>query len=1197
MKLKKMEITGFKSFVEKSAIEFPTGISAIVGPNGCGKSNIVDALRWAMGEQSVKQLRGKSMEDVIFAGTNGRPPTNMAEVSLVLSNENGTGPEELRDLTEIMITRRIYRSGESSYLINKRPCRLKDITNIFLGSGMGAKSYAVIQQGNIGAITDAGPDERRFFIEEAAGITRYKQRKTEALRKVDATNQNLLRVRDIISEVERQMNSMKRQAKKAEKYKTCQERIKTLDILLAIYYYDDYTRQINETGVLLKDLKDSDIQHISKMKQLDAAVEDIKLKRWQKNQEISNQKSDKFKLQRAVDKTENDLVHLRKDTERLTDEVTELGTAHEELEEKNKNILAEIAQIETETSGLKEQIEEVKSTLEKERKDSQDIRDSLSALHQEADTAKARLMDLIAREAKYKNIYQNASNNKESLKRRLKRTDEDVAVAKKTVASCEEKETQAKEELELCRQELNELNEEIEKIRGQIDEKNKALGDQVKLVQSLELERSKSKSRYSALKKMEDNFEWYKDGVKAIMKSVSQESEPGSQPSAILGLMADILEPELSFEPAIEAVLGESLQYVLVKDQEAGIEAIEYLRNQGAGRSGFIPISSVRNASGTEDRKGESENRLLSRISVKEGFEKAVGAVLGDVFVAENMGEALELFNNNGIRRTIVTRDGDMISHQGIMVGGSKENLSGILAKKHELRDLERQIRVMDEGLESGRQNQKTLESEVRNIENDLQKAVEQKNETAQDETDAEKALYRATEELKHARRHLELVRIERDQLLDEESNIEDEIERYNNILGEVENEVKDGQQKVAETTEKISSASSEMENFNQRIVDLQLKLTSFNARLENSNHSLQRLSQFREDGIIRLEQLSRDIDMKTRKKTDSGKKISEYEQSLSEMYETMKSLEVTLESNETEYETIDAALKNNDNSISDIRNKREELLQKIRVLELEQSQRQIKQENIAGKIEERYNKSLDLFRPEFTDNENPEISAKETEKELAEFRKKLAAIGNVNLGAIEEYEELKERFDFLCEQRDDLLKAIDDLHKVIKKINKITQEKFLRTLEQVNEKLGEIFPRLFDGGTAKLVLTDPDKPLETGVEFMAHPPGKKLTRLSLLSGGEKALSAIAFIFSIFMIKPASFCIMDEIDAPLDEANVFRFNELLQVIGEQSQIIMITHKKKSMEFADTLFGVTMEKKGISKIVSVSFEEKSNEASD
>ena len=1187
MKLKKMEITGFKSFVEKSGIEFPKGISAIVGPNGCGKSNIVDALRWAMGEQSIKQLRGKNKEDIIFAGTNGRPPMNMAEVSLILSNNNGSAPEEFKDLTEIMVTRRLYRSGESAYLINRQPCRLKDIHNIFLGSGMGAKSYAVIQQGNIGAITDAGPDERRFFIEEAAGITRYKQRKKEALRKVDSTNQNLLRISDIVTEVERQMGSLKRQARKAERYKIYQERARKLDVLLALHYYEDYARQIRESDALLNGLKDADIQHISKIRELDAAVEDIKLKRWQKNQEISAQKSDRFNTQRTIDKMENDLSHLRGEVERLATEADELRKAHQELEGKNQNIMSEVAQVETQQGGIEAQMLAVRSDLSQEHLKSQDIRNQLSESNQDIERGKAHLMDLVAQEAKYQNIFQNTSNNKDSLKRRLRRVDEDVVLAGRKVTDFESGEAQATEEVELCRQELEELNQEIESIRESLDEKSKALGEQVRHAQTLELERNKAKSKYSTLKKMEDNFEWYKGGVKAIMKC--KEGDDESLPfrrQSVLGLAADILEPAPSFETAVEAVLGESLQYILVENQATSADAIRYLRDQGAGRSGFIPVSSVRPMGGNAASETRNLKPLLDHVAVKPGFETAAEALLGHVLVAENMDAALAA--GNEAQETIVTKAGDIVSPHGMMIGGSKENLSVILSKKQELRDLEQRVADLDQDLETARQDQKSAEAEVRSAETDLQKQIEQRYQATQDETDAEKALYKVTEDLKHARRHLELVRLEQEQLTDEESGIDEEIERYDKVLLEVGNEVKAAQEKVAMLTQKISDISSEMEAFDHKIVDLKLRQTTLNAQLENAGNSLRRLRQFHEDGMNRLEQLSRDILLKDQKRVRSEQKITEYGHKLSEMYEVMRLLDQALEQNEADYQDIDAKLRANDNSISDIQSRREDLLQKIRVLELEQSQRQIKQENIANQLTERYHRPLDEFMEE-ADGAYLEISPDQTETELAEYRKKLANIGDVNLGAIKEYEELRERFDFLCEQRDDLLKAIDDLHKVIRKINKITQEKFLITFNQVNEKLEEVFPRLFDGGTAKLILTDPSQPLDTGVEFMVHPPGKKLTRLSLLSGGEKALSAIAFIFAIFLIKPASFCIMDEIDAPLDDANVFRFNELLKIIGRQSQIIMITHKRKSMEFADTLFGITMEKKGVSKIVSVTFE--------
>ncbi|MGA9178931.1 MAG: AAA family ATPase, partial [Desulfobacterales bacterium] len=387
----------------------------------------------------------------------------------------------------------------------------------------------------------------------------------------------------------------------------------------------------------------------------------------------------------------------------------------------------------------------------------------------------------------------------------------------------------------------------------------------------------------------------------------------------------------------------------------------------------------------------------------------------------------------------------------------------------------------------------------------------------------------------------------------------------------------------------------SDVEAFNQKIIDLRLELTALNAKLENSNNTLKRLKEFQNDGIQRIEQISKELVQKKQRKHHLEEKIKEYEQTLSGMYDDMKLLEKALENNEADYHAIDEKLKESDSTLSEIQNEREKIIQKIRMVELEQSQRLIKRENITNRLEESYHQSIPVLKSEFEDPATGNDSQiDEIEDQLTRIKDKIAKFDDVNLGAIKEYEELKERFDFLSEQREDLVKALSDLHKVINKINKISQERFLKAFDEVNSKLKEVFPRLFEGGSARLVLTEPDNPLETGVEFMIHPPGKKLTRMSLLSGGEKALSAIALIFSIFLIKPTAFCLMDEIDASLDEVNVFRFNDLLQIIGEKSQIIMITHNKKSMEFADTLFGITMEKKGASKIVSVNLNPKKDD---
>jgi len=1207
MKLKKLEISGFKSFYDKATIQFPPGISAVVGPNGCGKSNILDALRWVMGEQSLKQLRGKSKEDIIFSGTNGKSPLNMAEVSLTLANDNGTGPEELKDFTEINLTRRLYRSGETAYLLNRQPCRLKDIHNIFLGSGLGSKSYAVIQQGNIGAITEATPEERRYFIEEAAGTTRYKSRKAEALRKVDMTHQNLLRVNDILSEIKRQMASLKRQARKAELYNSFQKRIKILDVHLGIHYFDDLTTQIEQAESLISELKDADIAHSSELKKLDAAVEEIKLKRWQKNQEISERKSEKYETQRTVDRFENDIAHLRNDIERLARETKELIEAREDLVQKNEDMISEIAAVEEDNVQLRSEIEAVKENLNLKRESADAFSEKLAQLNQELDAQKTRLMNLLTQEAQYKNIYQNAASNKESLQRRLKRADEEEVQSQNQIKEFQARESRARDQLENLTSQLEELAGQITAGRDGLDQKSSALARQVKHVQTLELERNSANSKYNTLKKMQDNFEWYRDGVKAIMRApgARDDDQTSDRPGIsneladnVQGLMADIIDADPAYETAIEAILGESLQYIIVDDQAAGVQAIDYLQQHHAGRSGFIPAASVKPIASAGSNPPPA-GRLLDHISIKSGYENIARAILGDVILTETIEQAIELFNKNGKIQRIVTQNGDVISHQGILVGGSKDKLSGILAKKNEIKELRHQDGIYAQKLEKARLEQHDLESEVQRLEINLQKLIEQKSRVTEDEIEAEKLLYKAEEDLKNAHRHLEIVQLEQEQLVGEASDIDEEMTKYNAALSKVSDEINTAQKIVAELSEKISTVSSEMEEFNQAVVNLKLKLTALHARLENSNSSLKRLKEFHHDGLTRLDHLTRDITLKKQKKEASTQTVTDHEKKLSLMYGSIETLDDAIDLSEADYQEIDSRLQESDGKISAIKTEQEKTLEKFRMLELEQSQLKLKRENIANRLEEKYQDAYEDLKARQSENEavnevTDGLTIEELEADLTRSKEKIAKIVDVNLGAIKEYEQLKDRFEFLETQRDDLLKAIDDLQTVVKKINKITQQKFTETFEKVNEKLKEVFPRLFDGGEATLVLLEPEKPLESGVELMIHPPGKKLTRLSLLSGGEKALSAIAFIFSIFLIKPASFCLLDEIDAPLDDANVFRFNDLLQIIGENSQIIVITHNKRTMEFADMLFGITMEQKGISKVVSVNFLKKNDE---
>jgi len=1186
MRLKRLEINGFKSFPEKATISFPAGIFSIVGPNGCGKSNIIDALKWVMGEQSAMQLRGKSMDDVIFAGSNEKAPVNMAEVSLVLANDNGSAPEELRHLTEIMITRRLYRSGEREYLLNKQPCRLKDIYNIFLGSGMGARSYSIIQQGNIGAITDASPEERRMFIEEAAGVTRYKTRKEEALRKLRATDNDLLRIKDIMVEVQRNMNSLDRQAKKALRHKEYQARKKELDVLVSLIHHNALTGKITETDALLASLKDLDNEHASRIGSLDAAIETVKLERDAKSREISGQKERKFELQRKIDKTENELTHLRTERQRLEEEATGFEAEKASLNEKQAVVETEIAEADVSYRRITEENHAVREQLARQQEELQEIKTTREETGRQLESAKASLMRFTAEEARYHSSCQNVAENKESLKKRRAEIGSEKTTAARNATRLRNQVEQIQNEMAGSTDTIEQMEERIRVVSGKLDDRQNALTETIRRAHTLDMERNRIKSRHSAIKKMDDNFEWYKDGVQALMRNAAgRAAEYG-----ILGIAADMVRPQPGYETATEAVLGEALQYICVETHDQGARLVESLRTDQAGRSGFIPLSVLNQEVDISGTAGNGQyDRLVDHLAVETGYEKMVHALIGNVLLAPDLETATTLWHssNGSGRRPVVTLDGDLITDRGILVGGSKDRLSGILAKKQEIKDLESAMADLDRQIDQARKEQTTLEAVVREIEEDLQKIKNDRNHARAGHVELEKSLYRVSEELKHADHRLEILELEQQQLEGEESDMDDEIVAYSRSLQDARQAITDTEERIAGLNHELATVSETYESLSQSSMELRLKYTASHAELENTAKTLDRLKRFQTEGAARLEQITVDIRVKREKAAAIGDEIEKQEALLREHYVVLKGLEEALAENEAAYENIAAKIVESDRRFAEIRSQRDENAEKIRYLEMEQTDRRLQREHLERRIEERYGTAFEAaagqYTPLLTDLDK---SVEEMEAELTTLREKIARLGDVNMSAIEEFNQQKERLDFLTQQHDDLVTAIEDLHKVINKINRVSQERFLETFTSINQKMAEVFPRLFEGGTGELVLTDPSKPLETGVEMMVHPPGKKLTRLSLLSGGEKALSAIAFIFSIFLLKPTSFCLMDEIDAPLDEANIYRFNELLKIIGEKSQIIMITHNKKTMEFADSLLGVTMEKKGISKIVSV-----------
>lgn len=1186
MKIKKLEVCGFKSFVDKTTVVFPEGISAVVGPNGCGKSNIVDALRWVMGEQSVKMLRGKSMEDIIFAGTEKRPSLNLAEVSITLINDNGNTPEQYRDFSEIMVARRLFRSGESGYFINKQPCRLKDIQDLLMGSGVGARTYAIIEQGKISSLIDAGPDERRFFVEEVAGTTRYKSRRNEALRKIERTHQNLLRVNDVVIEVKRQMSSLKRQARKASRYKRYQREIERLEVALARYHYDIVCREMEEAAALLESLRDTNVQHDSQLAKLDAAIERFKHDRAIKNQEISGYRTKCHQHQRTIDKCEGDIEYGKKDLERLALESSRLKAEMKDIEEKDREVLAECRKLEERAAAVQKQMESLGRAVKEEEPAERNLKDRIRVLNEALEARKTALMNLATRKAAYQNTLQSTSRTKASLARRLEQNEKERHHTEAELARTGKTLSAKKEALEDLHRETAEMTADVEASKEHLVEKRRSLAEQVRQVQILEAEKQQIRSRHAALKKMDENYEWYKTGIRSIMQECKA-AKP--EDTGIHGLVADVIEVEPSYEVAVEIALGDTLQYVIVTDQHGGVRAIDRLRSQSAGRGGFIPMKGLRSLlNGDRDgfRTGlpGSQGLLLDHVKARNGYEGLIQSLLGHVVLADDLNSALQFWNRNALPCTIVTRAGDRVCPQGILVGGSSDQAAaGILTKKKEIRDLGKKLSQLEGSSAEAKSAQEKLEAEAVGLEVQIQKVRQTLQTKQHEEMNLDKEIYRLGETFKHNQDRMNVLRLEAKQIAGEETDLSGELYKYQEALSDLARETQRAETEISETQGEIRQVTDALESVSQKLMGLRLDLTRLEAQHDNIRNTLERLSGFQDERLHKMESLAGQLKQKEQNTAAAKRRLEENLNTIARLYAELETAEEVLGKMETEYGGIEKMLTENERAFSDTGNAREEVGRKIQQLELKQTERRMHREHLVHRIRDTYHRELAGGEAEA---DAGAASEEEMEQALVKYREQLARFGDVNLAAIEEYEALAERHKFLTEQRDDLIRAIEDLRRVIRKINRRSVKQFMKTFRAVNEKLEEVFPSLFQGGTGKLVLTDPKKPLESGVSYFVHPPGKKLTRMSLLSGGEKALSAIALVFSFFLIKPTAFCVLDEIDAPLDELNTHRFNSLLQQIGKESQVILVTHNKQTMEVADALFGVTMEDKGISKLVSI-----------
>jgi len=1179
MKIKKLEIQGFKSFVDKVEMSFPAGIITVVGPNGCGKSNVVDAIRWVMGEQSAKHLRGKTMEDIIFNGSEQRKPVGLAEVCLTFCNADGIAPAEYAEFSEIAVSRKLFRSGDSEYYINKLPCRLKDITELFMDTGVGTRAYSIIEQGKVGAIVTMKPEERRTLIEEAAGITKYKSKKTAALRKVEATQQNLLRVKDVMREVRRQINSLERQAKKAQKYKELREEARGIELSLTAMKYGSMLETLAGERKRLSESVDSESATTASIASKESELEEKRLaalraeEELRKEQEIVHKTSNRIvEFEQKIAFHEKEIERLGGDETRYTEEITRLKARLIELTISLKTLDSERAEL---SKTEEEESEKLKISEENFHKRSLEFEEKKKGLEK----ARGEMLHIVTMKSNLRNTIIHLKERLEDVDRRLSRKGGEREEALASLSGAKAKlaefdlklDTLSRERTSIGGSKSSELEKLVE-LRRELDVMDEGLNE-------MQGHLHRSESKLHSLKELKNNYEGLGSGVQSIM----ERHRETPLVDGISGIVADFIDVPKEYEKAAGAVLEHQLEYVVVKERQNGIDAIGYLKSSSTGRGTFIASQAVANIDQNTNLasawKGDGCT-LLSKIDVREGFNDLLESLIANVLLVTDIDEGLKQWDA-GFRGKIVTIEGDLVEASGAITGGKGEGGStNLLKREREIKELTIELAAQKKEMEAASEKKEDLRKNIERAERQLDELKRREFAKDIEIANLEKDKSGAGQEIQREDERLRIISMEEEQLKKEISEFRAEVDisatKLEGFAGQ-ENEKEDA---IKSMQGEISTFEIEVDELREQLTKLRIAQSSYTEKRSAIERELSSLSSSKEE-TLRL--LKRDESALLEGKDKGGQislECSKGKQMLEALLGDHTRLKGKLNEKKNSYDTLAAKIRDMETKLKDLHRFHDEFSKQTSQLKVTVAEKDMELRHLAEGILERYAIELEtehdkIARPEEGDAEK-----------LSSINSRIEDIGEVNLMALEEHKENVERLTFLEEQDKDLMEAIESLKKTISRINTTSRKRFKDAFDAINEKFNEIFPKLFRGGKASLHLTDENDLLETGVEILAQPPGKKLQNLNLLSGGEKALTAITLIFSIFLVKPSPFCLLDEVDAPLDDANVSRFNELVKEMSRISQIVMITHNKNSIEIGNTLYGVTMEDPGVSKLVSV-----------
>lgn len=1183
MYLKKLEIQGFKSFADKISLDFASGITAVVGPNGSGKSNIGDAVRWVLGEQSAKTLRGSKMEDVIFAGTENRKPLGFAEVSLTIDNSDNYLPVSY---SEVTITRRVYRSGESEYYINKTSCRLKDIYELLLDTGIGRDGYSIIGQGRVDEILSTKSEDRRHIFEEASGIMKYKVRKQEAERKLELTEQNLVRIKDIINELESQIEPLREQSEAAKKYLSLREALKELEINVYLDNIDKLKEKIKEYEMQFKDIKEN-------IEAEERKLRNITIQNQQKNEmlkdleiKVNEAKDNFYVIEASLEKCSSEINvkkekinSLEQNIKRLDEEIVEIDLKCEQLQDEEKRKQSKI-------EYLNGQHKEFSDKLEKYQAELDAIISTLSESEREIEAMKSGIMDKLDIQSDKRTQINNIKNHIENIKKRQNSIGTEIYTLKLE----KDKDNMKKEELsESIRNTLLLIKHEKEKIEELNTEKKElqeTLVDLEKQHGTIKTDIQVKVSRHRLLKDMEKSMEGYSRSVKEIMSACKNSSEFGK---GIHGTVAQLFSVDKKYETAIEMTLGGALQNIVSSSEDDAKKAIDFLKRNKLGRATFLPITAVhgkRLDDNTINKLKEYKGYCgiaSDLVSCDEQYKGIALNLLGKVVVVEDLDAGINIARKFSYSFRIVTLEGDILSTSGSMSGGSNERKSsGILGRNREIVELEETIESLKK--QDIRLGEKI--TDVRNMITEIDSELNEENIKLRDnelvKTRDENHLSMIEDNIVKIDAKIGMLNDEKSQIIQQEQDAIKEQEKYELELESIEKDIAKTKAIIAEHQEKFKADQSVRDGLHDDITDFKISVNSIVESLQSVKEHIERIK-------ADIDTMQKSKYRKEAEKLKANNEIESLKQEIEGLENTIKNLQAEKTGKTLEIDRLVEEKKVLEEESSDFIDKLNAANKTIHLLQEEYNRIDVKNTKAEAEMKAIQDRMWDEYELTYSNALalKKEIgSIPQAQKTINDYRAQIKMLGPVNVSAIDDYIKTKERYEFMSVQKDDMEQAKEKLHKIIYDMVQVMKTQFVEQFKIINENFGIVYRELFGGGHAELIICDMDNVLESGIEIEVQPPGKKLQNMMLLSGGERAFTAIALLFAILRMKPTPFCLLDEIEAALDDANVYRFGDYLKKFSEKTQFIIVTHRKGTMEAANAMYGVTMQEHGISKVVSM-----------